>query len=84
MSSLVGQKRSAVSFRLQAEKVAIDASPAEEVLVAADFRDSPLFNDDNPVGHTHGGKPVGDQDRHFADGEFLKPTEDLIFGLGVQ
>ena len=56
----------------------------QEIMVAADFRNPPFLNDDNPVGHTHGGKPVRDQDRHFPDGEFLKATEDLVFGLGVQ
>jgi len=83
MSSPIKQKRSTVPFRLQAEQVTVDASLVEQIMMAADFRNAPFLNDDDPVGHTHGGKPVRDQDRHFADGEFLKATEDLIFGLGV-
>jgi hypothetical protein len=84
MSSPPVQKNSAIPFRLQAEEMAVDASLVEELLVATDLRNPPFLNNDNPVGHTHGGKPMGNQDRHFADGEFLKATEDLIFGLGVQ
>src|SRR5215475_4748113 len=52
--------------------------------MGADFRDSSFLDDDDPVSHTHGGKAVRDENRHFSIREFLKAAEDFIFGFGVQ
>ena len=52
--------------------------------MGSDFRNAPLLDDDDPVGHTDGGESMGDQDRHFSVCELLKVTKDFVFGFRVQ
>ena len=51
--------------------------------MGSDFRDPAVLDHGDPVGHAHGGKAMGDQQRHLARGEFLEVAEDLVLRLGV-
>jgi len=60
--------------------MAVDASLVEELLVATDIRTALLNNDNRSAIRTV--EIDGKSGSHFADGEFLKATEDLHIRLG--
>ena len=48
------------------------------------FRDSSVFENDDPVRHAHSGEPVRNQQSHLAFGQFGEPLENFVFGARVQ
>jgi hypothetical protein len=54
----LSREPSAVSFSLHVKEVGVDPLLAQEILVTADFGNPAFLDNDDPVGHTDGGKPV--------------------------
>src|SRR6266550_5044063 len=79
-----GSRTLSIAFGLHTKQPRVDSLAAQELFVAADLCDAASLNDHDAVGHTHCGKPMRDQDRHFSFGELLEVLEDFIFGLGIQ
>ena len=75
---------STIPFRLHGKKLRVNAFGVQQLLMAAHLGNSAAVDNDDPVGHAHGGKTMGDQDRHFPLGELLKALKDFVFGLRIQ
>ena len=48
------------------------------------FDDAAVFKDQNPIGHSDGWKPMGDNDRGPAAGQGAEALEDSAFGHGIE
>jgi hypothetical protein len=48
------------------------------------FHQNAAFEDDDAVGHANGGESMGDEQSHFALGQFSKALKDLQFTFGIE
>jgi hypothetical protein len=64
--------------------VGIETTASNQLSVRPFLDDLAVINNQDSVSHTHGRKPVRDNNARLTRRELAKPLEHKVFGLGVQ
>src|SRR5579864_9131061 len=75
---------SSVTRCLQLEHLRITSAQAGQRVVISFFRDAPILQHDDAIGHAHGRKSMGNEQSHLASRKLGEALKNLVLAAGIE